>query len=221
VVTFHKKGRVEVRISGDVAESGATGDLAAPIYLEVNGEIAPSSAGISKEDDDGDLQDDSPDVEASVKDEKKGLFYTRRVLDPEELSREDAEGEYEGVEFTVEVLDEAGNVLPPELAAARSLKQPERKKSPVSVFNSLDINADSEEDDESAEDDEEKPVSVTYETNGTVIRHRIIIRRTDVSDSGDGLVINVSVTGKLTVGDDEGLDEEVARGRRRDERSRR
>jgi predicted GTPase len=129
-------------------------------------------------------------------------------LDLEELAKEDAEGEFEGVTFIVEVLDEEGNVLPPELAAARSLKQPERKKSVVDVFNSLDINSENKQEEETYEADEEPPVCVTYETNGSVNPHRIIVRLSDESQQEEGFAINVGRTGKVTVGDDENDREE-------------
>ena len=143
--------------------------------------------------------------------EKKSFFYTRQALNPEELAKEDAEGEYDGIEITVEVLGEDGEPLPPEIAASLSLRQPERKKKPsFEVFNSLDINREDEEHGKSEDEDDEKPVSVTYETNGTVNPHRIIIRLQDASDTDEGFAINISRSGKATVGDDE--DGEGGRG---------
>ena len=219
VVTFHKKGKVEVRISGESTGSGEVGAPSDPIYLEVNGETTQTAAEMEAESqEDGGTVQRASSGSNGAKDEKKGLFYTRQVLDPDELAKEDAEGEYEGVTFTVEVLGEDGEPLPPELAAARSLKQPERKKPVVDVFNSLDINADREKEDEDNEkdEDEEPPVSVTYETNGSVNPHRIIIRLENASASDEGFAINVSRSGKTTVGEDE--EDDQGRGRRRNAR---
>ena len=211
VVTFHKNGRVEVRISSESIGTAEVGSPSDPIYLEVNGEVTKTAAEMaaesSEENEDNEEGLNSKGGESgksgeNAKDEDKGLFYTRQVLDPDELAKEDAEGEYKGIVLTVEVLDEQGNVLPPELAAARSLKQPERTKPGIEVFNSLDINREEEE----PENPDEAPVSVTYETNGSVNPHRIIIRTADSSDSSeleDCLVINVSRSGKTTVGDEE------------------
>ena len=213
VVTFHKKGKVEVRISGESTGSGEIGKPSDPIYQEVNGEVTQTAAEIAAESEeegaDGDASASS--AKGVSKEEKKGFFYTRQALNPEELAKEDAEGEYEGVELTVEVLGEDGEPLPPELAAARSLKQPERKKLKVEVFNSLDIGREDEEEEDSGLEDDDTPVSVTYETNGNVNPHRIIIRLKDASATDEGFAINISRSGKATVGED---DEDDRRGRK-------
>ena len=217
VVTFHKKGKVEVRISGESTGSGEIGKPSDPIYQEVNGEVTQTAAEIAEEAEEEGADDASVSGSKGVsKDEKKGFFYTRQALNPEELAKEDAEGEYDGVEITVEVLGEDGEPLPPELAAARSLKQPERKKLEVDVFNSLDIGREDEKDKASEPEDEDIPVSVTYETNGNVNPHRIIIRLKDASETDEGFAINISRSGKATVGEDEEDD-----GRRKNVRRRR
>jgi hypothetical protein len=134
------------------------------------------------------------------------------------LAKEDAEGEYDGIEIRVEVLGEDGEPLPPEIAASLSLRQPERKKKPAfEVFNSLDINREDVRIGEDGQDDDEAPVSVTYETNGSVVPHRIILRLQDASESDEGFAINISRSGKATVGEDEddGGDRAKARKRRR------
>ena len=213
VVTFHKKGKVEVRISGESTGSGEIGEPSDPIYQEVNGEVTQTAAEIAAESEeegaDGDASTSS--TKGVSKEEKKGFFYTRQALNPEELAKEDAEGEYDGVEITVEVLGEDGVPLPPELAAARSLKQPERKKLEVDVFNSLDIGKEDEKEKDSNLEDDDTPVSVTYETNGNVNPHRIIIRLKDASATDEGFAINISRSGKATVGED---DEDDRRGKK-------
>ena len=138
-------------------------------------------------------------------DEKKGYFYSRRVLDPEVLAKEDTEGQYEGVTFTVEVLGEDGEPLDRDLAAARSLRQPKRERK----------DADGETMEEEPEEEDEPPVSVTYETNGNVNPHRIIVRLAGESEAEEGFAINISRSGKATVGDDEEEDRNVRRRRRR------
>ena len=212
VVTFHKKGKVEVRISGESTGSGEIGKPSDPIYQEVNGEVTQTAAEIAAEAEEEGTDDASASsTKGDPKDEKKGFFYTRQALNPEELAKEDAEGEYDGVEITVEVLGEDGEPLPPELAAARSLKQPERKKLVVDVFNSLDIGKEDEKDEDSEPEEEDLPVSVTYETNGNVNPHRIIIRLKDASATDEGFAINISRSGKATVGED---DEDDRRGKK-------
>ena len=212
VVTFHKKGKVEVRISGESTDTGEIGNPSDPIYQEVNGEVTQTAAEIAAEAEEEGADDASASsTKGDPKDEKKGFFYTRQALNPEELAKEDAEGEYDGVEITVEVLGEDGEPLPPELAAARSLKQPERKKLVVDVFNSLDIGKEDEKDEDSEPEEEDLPVSVTYETNGNVNPHRIIIRLKDASATDEGFAINISRSGKATVGED---DEDDRRGKK-------
>ena len=105
--------------------------------------------------------------------------------------------------FTVEVLGEDGEPLERELAAARSLRQPKREKK----------NADGETVEE--EEDEEPPVSVTYETNGNVNPHRIIVRTEGESEADEGFAINISRSGKATVDDDEEGGGRARRRRRR------
>lgn len=216
VVTFHRRGKVEVRISGEATGSGEKGAPADPIYLEVNGETTQTAAEIAAGalEDGQDAATESP--QSYVKMEEKGFFYTRQALDPDELAKEDAEGVYEGITLSVEVLGEDGEPLPPELAAARSLRQPERKKSPVDVFNSLDLQSGDDVADASA-DDGEQPVSVTYETNGGVNPHRIIVRLENAPETDEGFAVNISRSGKATVGneeDDRGNGRNVRRRRR-------
>ena len=212
VVTFHKKGKVEVRISGESTGSGEIGNPSDPIYQEVNGEVTQTAAEIAAEAEEEGADDASASSTKGVsKEEKKGFFYTRQALNPEELAKEDAEGEYDGVEITVEVLGEDGEPLPPELAAARSLKQPERKKLEVDGFNSLDIGKEDEKEKDSELEDDDTPVSVTYETNGNVNPHRIIIRLKDASATDEGFAINISRSGKATVGEE---DEDDRRGKK-------
>jgi len=110
------------------------------------------------------------------------------------------------VTFTVEVLGEDGEPLDRDLAAARSLRQPERAKK-----NTDEEPMDGDEEDET----QDPPVSVTYETNGNVNPHRIIVRLEGESDAEEGFAINISRSGKATVGDDEEEGRGRARRRRR------
>ena len=217
VVTFHHNGKIEVRISGEATGSDAAGTPSDPIYREVDGKATLTAAEYAAE------NEDEADVPSGTKrgskvaagegngassaasDEKKGYFYSRRVLDPEVLAKEDTEGQYEGVTFTVEVLGEDGEPLDRDLAAARSLRQPKRERK----------NADGEPVEEEPEEETEPPVSVTYETNGNVNPHRVIVRLAGESDVEEGFAINISRSGKATVGDDEEEERHVRRRRRR------
>ena len=219
VVTFHHNGKIEVRISGEATGSGAAGSPADPIYREVDSKATLTAAEYAAENDDDELDGPSDKKRGSkdatgeeggassaASDEKKGYFYSRRVLDPEVLAKEDTEGQYEGVTFTVEVLGEDGEPLDRDLAAARSLRQPKRERK----------NEDGEiVEDEPEEEETEPPVSVTYETNGNVNPHRIIVRLAGESEADEGFAINISRSGKATVGDDEEEERNVRRRRRR------
>ena len=217
VVTFHHNGKIEVRISGEATGSDAAGSPSDPIYREVDGKTTLTAAEYSAENEE---EEDAPSEKkrgskvateegggssSAAPDEKKGYFYSRRVLDPEVLAKEDTEGQYEGVTFTVEVLGEDGEPLDRDLAAARSLRQPKRERK----------DADGETVEEEPEEEDEPPVSVTYETNGNVNPHRIIVRLAGESEAEEGFAINISRSGKATVGDDEEEDRNVRRRRRR------
>ena len=216
VVTFHHNGKIEVRISGEATGSDAAGSPSDPIYREVDGKATLTAAEYSAKDEE-ELDEPSgkkrgskgvtgkaDGVSSAPPDEKKGYFYSRRVLDPEVLAKEDTEGQYEGVTFTVEVLGEDGEPLDRDLAAARSLRQPKRERK----------DADGEIVEDEAEEEAEPPVSVTYETNGNVNPHRVIVRLAGESEAEEGFAINISRSGKATVGDDEEEERNVRRRRR-------
>lgn len=219
VVTFHHDGRIDVRISGAATGQEGIGSPSDPIYREVDGETTLTAAEYSAEDEYGEsaatsrkktraskssVKSSASGVSSSsaAADEKNGFFYTRRVLDPEVLAKEDAEGKYEGVTFSVVVLGEDGEPLEPEIAASRSLRQPERKPRTSDGETS---------DDGAVADDTEPPVSVTYETNGNVNPHRVTVRLAGESDTSEGFTISISRSGKASVEDAE---EESGRGRR-------
>lgn len=220
VVTFHHDGRIDVRISGEATGQGDVGSPSDPIYREVDGEATLTAAEYSADDEEpvamgrkgrrsaattgGKAASENASSSADAPNEKNGFFYTRRVLDPEVLAKEDADGKYDGVTFSVEVLGEDGEPLEPGIAASRSLRQPKR--------NVRNAGADAA-DVEAADDGQEPPVSVTYETNGNVNPHRVTVRLAGEAADSDGFVISISRSGKATVGDAE--DETGRRGRAR------
>ena len=218
VVTFFHNGKVEVRISGEATGSGEVGEPAEPIYREVDSKATITAAELEAEAKET-AEDGDTSSATSTEKEEKGYFYTRRVLDPSVLAKEDAEGEYEGVTFSVEVLGEDGEPLDPAVAASRSLPRPKREtESNASLF--IDgVRIDDAEGGKAKEDhdgvEEHPPVSVTYETNGNVNPHRVIVRLEGESEAEEGFVINISRSGKATVGDDEEEGRNVRRRRRR------
>ena len=96
VVTFFHNGKVEVRISGEATGSGAVGEPADPIYREVDSKVTITAAELEAEAKDAADEGGSTSATSTEKDDK-GYFYTRRVLDPSILAKEDAEGEYEEI----------------------------------------------------------------------------------------------------------------------------
>lgn len=207
VMTYHHDGRIEVRISGEATGTGNVGSPSDPIYREVDGETTLTAAEYMAADEEessvplgGRKKRQGSETKAmsgvgasSSRNEKDGFFYTRRVLDPEVLAKEDTEGKYDGVTFSVEVLGEDGEPLDPGQAAARSLRQPERKPKTV----------DGEPVEGELEEEVEPPVSVTYETNGNVNPYRVTVRLEGESESSEGFTISISRSGKATVGDPE------------------
>ena len=221
VVTFHHDGRIDVRISGEATGQGDVGSPSDPIYREVDGEATMTVAEYSADDEEpvamgrkgrrsaatgGKAASGGSSPSSDAYDERNGFFYTRRVLDPEVLAKEDADGKYDGVTFSVEVLGEDGEPLEPAIAASRSLRQPKR--------NVRNAGADAA-DGVSAEEDQEPPVSVTYETNGNVNPHRVTVRLAGEAADSEGFVINISRSGKATVGDAEEVPERRGRAKRR------
>ena len=59
VITFHKKGRVEVRISGEAIGSNEVGTPSDPKYQEVNGEVTQTAAEADAESGDPHPADDA------------------------------------------------------------------------------------------------------------------------------------------------------------------
>ena len=202
VITFHKNGKIDVRISGEVIGADGIGTPADPIYREVDGKTTITAQEVEDEAKEVAEEKEESGTGTLTEKEKKSFFDTRQVRDPSVLAQEDAEGEYEGVTFTVEVLGEDGEPLDPAVAAARSLPRPKREtKSDASLF--IDGVRIDDDDKQSQETENAEMASVTYEPNGNVNPHRIIVRLEGESDAEEGFVINISQSGKAMVGDDE------------------
>jgi prepilin-type N-terminal cleavage/methylation domain-containing protein len=216
VITFHKKGKIDVRISGEVAGADDIGTPSDPIYREVDGKTTVTAQEIMDAAQEVADEKKESGTGALTEKEKKSFFYTRQVLDPTVLAQEDAEGEYDGVTFTVEVLGDDGEPLDPTVAASRSLPRPKRDKKMDKSDAALYIDGVRiDEEDEQSEEPADM-VSVTYEPNGNVNPHRIIVRLDGESDAEEGFVISISRSGKATVGeDDEKGGGRVKRRRRR------
>lgn len=210
VVVTYRKHRIDVQISGDMISVEDIGQPAAPIYMEVDGEEIDQSPFQTEDGDDEDVRNGpAPVVVTKAKSKKSGgdlaaekaaLFFTRSILDPEELAKEDASREFEDVWFTVEVLGEDGKPLEPDQALAMSLPQPR----PPSEEQ------DEEEDDRKGktrrtleEEDEDIPISITYESNGNCTPYRVIVRSVGESEDAEGAVVSISRSGKPQIEDED------------------
>ena len=178
----------------------------APIYMEVAGEEIDQMPFQSE---DGEERDETGAVVVTTPKSKSGgdsvaektaLFFTRSILDPEELAKEDAFREFEDVWFQVEVLGEDGKPLEPDQALALSLPQPR----PPS-----EEQEDEDEDDRKGasrtklDEEEDIPISITYEANGNCTPYRVIVRSVGDSENSEGAVVSISRSGKPQIEDED------------------
>ena len=207
VISF-SGNKISVQLSGQGVDTSEVGELAEPIYREVNGETTASPSP-EVEEDEG--PDEGPAAEGAAQQEKKGYMHTESILDPEELAKEDKERTFEGVLFRVELVDENGLAL--DATTATQLRSEAdalvAKRGPVgavwsSTSGEIDLGA--------SDDDAEKPGirpenegRVIYETNGNCAPYRVtIFAATEDNEEGEELMtVNVSRSGKVTIGDEE------------------
>ena len=206
VVVTYRKHRIDVQISGDSVTEEDVGQPAAPIYMEVAGEEIDQmpfrTEDDAERDETGAVVVTKPRQKAggdSVA-EKTALFFTRSILDPEELAKEDAFREFEDVWFEIEVLGEDGQPLETDMAIAVSLPQPR----PPATSN------EDEEDDEDRgrsrigkDEDDDIPISITYESNGNCTPYRVIVRSVGDSENSEGAVVSISRSGKPQIEDED------------------
>jgi len=210
--------RITVQLSGQARNLSEVGSPAQPIYREVNGAVAATTEAPADE------EEPSESSAGGGKDvaEKTGLFFTRQILDPEELAKEDAERAFEGIAFELELLDDEGVELD-EATDARIRNQADalaRTRSQVSAWSNTQGELTTGAD-ETKPEEEAKPQRVVFETNGNCTPHRVIIREMASEDGAaaaeDGpelVTVNVSRSGKVTIGEAE-EDDGRASARRR------
>ncbi len=198
--------RIDVRLSGESMAAASSGQPAEPIYREVNGQDT-SVAGAREA-----VQDASegPSIGDSAAG-RTGLFFTRQILNPAELAKEDASREFEGISLELELLGEDGAAVD-ERTAIMLKDQAEgilnnrtaAIKAWSNVRGEIDTGKDGEKDgkdDDSAQDS--SPDHVIFETNGNCQPHRVTLRMAGEDAKSDGLAITVSRSGKVTIGDPE------------------
>ncbi len=213
VIVTYAGNKISVQLSGKPQDLSELGPPALPIYREVNSQEA-----VLAEAEEADEEPLAKGNDPSVA-EKTGLFFTRQVLDPEELAKEDAEREFDDVSFELELLDDDGIELDEE-TGARLLNQADSlaaTRGPVSVWSNVHGEMDLDEAKRGPQAEEVKPKRVIFETNGNCTPHRVTIRErhTDGDESTDGqelMVLSVSRSGKVTIA---GEDDKPSRSRSR------
>jgi prepilin-type N-terminal cleavage/methylation domain-containing protein len=208
---------ITVQLSGEGVDKSEVGELVAPIYQEVDGETVSMPTDVSL-DNVGDSTGGQTGENGSKSKKKSGYLYTEDVLDLDELAKEDATRSYEGILFRVELVDEDGKALD-KVTAVQLRSEADALISRRGIFGAAG-SSDSGDVDLDAKDDEEKPEirpenegRVIYETNGNCAPYRVtLFAATEDGEEGEELMtVNVSRTGKVTIGDDE----EEGRKRRR------
>ena len=212
VLTYtQKKGKdgqpvasMEVRLSGESMAVSGGGQPADPIYREVNSQDTSAASAQSAA---MDAEADTPRGGGGSVAERAGLFFTRQILDPDELAKEDASREFEGISIELELLGEDGAAVD-ERTSALLREQAEgilnNRKTAVKAWSNTSGEIDTDAMDEDGAVQEKRPDHVIFETNGNCQPHRVILRMEGEDSRSDGLSITVSRTGKVAIGDPEG-----------------
>ena len=215
VVVTYRRHRIDVQLSGDSVTEEDVGQPAAPIYMEVDGEEIDQNP-FQPEDGEEDVREGPAVVVTKSQSTKSGgdsaaektaLFFTRSILDPEELAKEDASREFEDVWFTVEVLGEDGKPLEPDQALALSLPQPRPPSGEQEEEDDDDRKGKSRS---KLAEEEDIPISITYESNGNCTPYRVIVRSVGEGEDAEGAVVSISRSGRPQI-----EDEDEWRGRKR------
>ena len=208
VISF-SGNKISVQLSGQGVDTSEIGELAEPIYRgDVNG-TAVVTPSLEEE------ENEEPTAEGDAKQEKKAGYIDPGITpDLEDFSKEDAERTFEGILFRVELVDDNGQPL--DTTTASQLRSEAdamvAKRGPAGAAWS---NTSGEIDLGATDDDSEKPEirpenegRVIYESNGNCAPYRVIIfAATDDNQEGEELMtVNVSRSGKVTIGDEEEKD---------------
>ena len=207
---------ITVQLSGEGVDTSEVGQTVAPIYRVVNGTEVVSGDDVISDDagkgtggetEDG---DGSGDEVVSKPAKKSGYLFTEDILDLEELAKEDATRSFEGIRFRVELVDENGDAL--DASTVTQLRSEADGLLVKRQAAAAAVSKTSGEIDRYAKDGEEKPEvqsehegRVIYETNGNCAPYRVtLFAATDDGEEGEELMtVNVSRSGKVTIGDDE------------------
>lgn len=214
VVTYtQKKGEggapvacIDVRLSGESMAVAGSAQPAEPIYREVDGQdTSLAGAQTAMED----AAEGSSGEGKSVA-ERTGVFFTRQILDPDELAKEDASRVFEGISLELELLGEDGAVVD-ERTAALLKDQAEgilnNRKTAIAAWSNtrgeIDTGKTEDEKDGAGSLEDQSPDHVIFETNGNCQPHRVILRMAGEDAKSDGLPITVTRSGKVIIGEPE------------------
>ena len=195
---------IDVRLSGESMAVAGGGQPAEPIYREVDGQDT-SIAGVQAAMDDaaeGGLGDGKSVAE------RTGVFFTRQILDPEELAKEDASRVFEGISLELELLGEDGAVVDDRTAALLK-DQAEgilnNRKTAIAAWSNtrgeIDTSKAEDEKDGAGNLADQSPDHVIFETNGNCQPHRVILRMAGEDGKSEGLPITVTRSGKVIIGE--------------------
>lgn len=214
VVTYtQKKGEggapvacIDVRLSGESMAVAGSAQPAEPIYREVDGQDT-SLAGAQTAMEDA-AEGGSGDGKSVA--ERTGVFFTRQILDPDELAKEDASRVFEGISLELELLGEDGAVVD-ERTAALLKDQAEgilnNRKTAIAAWSNtrgeIDTGKTEDEKDGAGSLEDQSPDHVIFETNGNCQPHRVILRLAGEDAKSDGLPITVTRSGKVIIGEPE------------------
>lgn len=198
---------ISVQLSGEGVDTNEVGQPALPIYQKVNGEdVGPRM--IEQEETEEHPEGGKSQDEKGAK--QSSYLYTRRVLDLDELAKEDATRSFEGVVFRVELVDEQGRQLDAQTASQLRSEADamvaKRKPAGAAWSNtSGEINLGASDDTRKPEVRPEDQGRVIYETNGNCAPYRVkIFTATEDGEEGEELMtVHVSRSGKVTIGDEE------------------
>ena len=197
---------IDVRLSGESMAVAGSAQPAEPIYREVDGQDT-SAAGVQATLEDA-AEGGSGDGKSVA--ERTGVFFTRQILDPDELAKEDASRVFEGISLELELLGEDGAVVDDRTAALLK-DQAEgilnNRKAAIAAWSNtrgeIDTGKAEDEKDDKGSLEDQSPDHVIFETNGNCQPHRVILRLAGEDAKSDGLPITVTRSGKVIIGEPE------------------
>lgn len=206
VISF-SGNKISVQLSGQGVDTSEIGETTDPIYREVNVDGKTVVTLPSEE-----MENEEPAAEADAKQEKEAGYLDQGITpDIDDFSKEDAERTFEGVLFRVELVDENGQAL--DATTATQLRSEANamvaKRGPAgAAWSNTSGEIDLGETDDDLEKPEVRPENegrVIYESNGSCAPYRVIIfAATEDNQEGEELMsVNVSRSGKVTIGDEE------------------